>query len=184
MNTSNLVITKGGILMVFGMLIFLTYAVIFLFVSLSGVGFEIGVYTLSGVTPAELDTINPAIMAYMNHLHVAVSGFIASTSFAVIALVWCGVQRGYWWAWWAAMISPSVAFILISSLDYAGDFKHNWVAHAGPIYLGMLVFLIGGLITLNSLTQSKIKPRIKVRHIPSREREMLKLTFDPKIPYS
>jgi hypothetical protein len=55
--------------MVFGALIFFIYAVVFLFRAFSGSGFEIGVETLNGVTPQQLDGINPAIMAYIMHRH-------------------------------------------------------------------------------------------------------------------
>lgn len=155
MTALNTALAKGSKLMVVGVLIFLAYAIVFLFISLSGDGFEIGVHTLNGVTPAELDAVNPAIMAYINHLHVAVSGFIASTSVAVLALVWYGVQRGYWWAWWAAMISPVVALIVALPLHYTGGFEHNWVAHIGPIYVGTLIFVAGGLMTVAALMRKE-----------------------------
>ena len=66
--------------MVLGALIFFIYAVVFFFRAFSGSGFEIGVETLNGVSPQQLDGINPAIMAYIMHLHVAIAGFIAATS--------------------------------------------------------------------------------------------------------
>ena len=56
--------------MVLGALIFLAYAVVFFFRAFSSTGFELGVETLNGVTPERLDGINPAIMAYITHLHV------------------------------------------------------------------------------------------------------------------
>jgi hypothetical protein len=139
-------LTNGTKLMAVGVLLFLAYAVAFLFNSLSGDGFEIGVHTLNGVTPADLNAINPAIMAYMNHLHVAISGFIMSTSVAVLALVWFGVQRGLWWAWWTAMIAPVVALVIALPLHYSGTFEHNWVTHIGPVYIGTLIFVVGGLM--------------------------------------
>ena len=177
----NKIITKGSLLMTFGMLIFLVYGIIFLINGLFSEGFEIGIPTLNGVTPAELYALNPAVIAYMKHLSVAISGFILSTSIAVIAIVWCGVQRGYWWAWWAAMISPIVALILILSFDYAGTFKHNWVAHSGPIYLGIFVFVIGGLITFKSLAQSEIKPKRKVQKGLTNKKPILMITNIPKL---
>lgn len=151
MTTDNSTLTNGTKLMAVGVLLFLAYAIAFLFNSLSDDGFEIGVHTLNGVTPADLNAINPAIMAYMNHLHVAISGFIASTSIAILALVWFGVQRGLWWAWWTAMIAPVVALVIALPLHYGGTFEHNWVSHLGPVYIGTLIFVVGGLMAGSAL---------------------------------
>src|SRR3977135_4693128 len=67
---------NGAGLMVLGALIFLVYAVVFFFRAFGSSGFEIGVETLNGVTPQQLDRLNPAIMGYITHLHVAGTGFI------------------------------------------------------------------------------------------------------------
>ena len=68
--------------MVLGALIFLAYAVVFFLLALSSSGFEIGVATLNGVTTQQLNGINPAIMGYITHLHLATAGFIAATAIA------------------------------------------------------------------------------------------------------
>src|SRR5437879_13539302 len=90
---------NGAGLMVFGALIFLVYAVVFFFRAFGSSGFEIGVETLNGVTPQQLDRLNPAIMGYIMHLHVAVAGFIAATAIAAAGLAWYGVRDGLLWAW-------------------------------------------------------------------------------------
>lgn len=99
---------KGSNLMIIGGLIFAAYAVAFGVGNLSGTGFEIGVPSLRGVTRADLDAVNPAIMAHISQLHLALAGFIAATSIAVIALCHYGVRQRLWWAWLAAMIAPVV----------------------------------------------------------------------------
>jgi hypothetical protein len=85
------------------------YAVAFLFRNFADGGFELGVATLNGVTADSLNALNPAIMHYIGHLHVAVSGFIAAIGVSVAAASWYGVRRGEWWAWIAAMATPVVA---------------------------------------------------------------------------
>src|SRR6266853_1497373 len=85
---------NGAALMVLGALIFFVYAVVFFFRALSASGFEVGVETLNGVTPQQLDGLNPAIMGYIMHLHVAIAGFIAATAVAVGGLAWYGVRCG------------------------------------------------------------------------------------------
>ncbi|MGR3343435.1 MAG: hypothetical protein ACU0DI_09475 [Paracoccaceae bacterium] len=146
---------KGATYMVVGAGLFLAYAIVFFFLSFSGEGFEIGVPTLNGVTPADLDALSPAVMAYITHLHLATAGFIAATAVAVMALCWFGVRRGDWRAWLAAMISPVIGLIVALPMHYIGAFEHNWVTHIGPIYLGTLIFVVGGLMALSGLMKSE-----------------------------
>src|SRR3954447_19972016 len=91
---------RGSALMVLGAVVFLAYAVVFLFLAFSSSGFEIGVATLNGVTTQQLNGINPAITGYTTHLHLATAGFIAATAIAAGGLVRCprrlvvGVDNG------------------------------------------------------------------------------------------
>ena len=142
---------QGALLMLIGSLAFIGYAIVFLFVNFSGGGFELGVSTLNGVTRANLDALNPAIMHYIGHLHVATAGFIAATGIAVAALSWFGVRRGEWWALIAAVAAPSVGLLIALPYHYSGTFEFNWVAHLGPIYLGTLVFVAGALTALRAM---------------------------------
>ena len=96
----------GAALMVLGALIYFVYAVVFFFRAFSSSGFEIGVDTLNGETPRQLDGLNPAIMGYIMHLHAAIAAFIAATAVAVGGLAWYGVRNGLWWALMTAVISP------------------------------------------------------------------------------
>jgi hypothetical protein len=50
------------------------YALVFFLRAFANSGFEIGVETLNGVTPQQLDGLNAAIMGYIAHLHVAILG--------------------------------------------------------------------------------------------------------------
>jgi hypothetical protein len=155
MTTPDPALKKGSNLMILGGLIFAAYAVAFGVRSLSGDGFEIGVPTLNGVTRAALDAVNPAIMAYITHLHLALAGFIAATSVAVIALCYYGVRQGLWWAWLTAMIAPVVGLAAALPKHYTGEFELNWVTHLGPVYLGTLIFVAGGLWALTGLMKPK-----------------------------
>jgi hypothetical protein len=103
---------NGAGLMVFGALIFLVYAVEFFFRAFTSSGFEIGVETLNGVTPQQLDGLNPAIMGYITHLHVAIAGFSAATAIAAGGLAWYGVRDGLWWAWITGVIVPVVGLAM------------------------------------------------------------------------
>jgi hypothetical protein len=94
-------------------------------------GLEIGVETLNGVTPQQLDEINPAIMAYIMHLHVAIAGFIAAVAIAAGGLAWYGVCRGYWWAWITAVIAPVVGLVVALPLHWMGHFNYDWRTTSG-----------------------------------------------------
>ncbi len=109
---------NGAALMVLGALIFFVYAVVFFFRAFASGGFEVGVETLNGVTPQQLDGLNPAIMGYIMHLHVAIAGFIAATAVAVGGLAWYGVRSGLWWAWITGVIVPVLGLAVALPLHY------------------------------------------------------------------
>ena len=153
MNTQNSGLNQGAGLMLIGSLAFIGYAVVFLFRNFMGGGFELGVQTLNGVTRDNLNALNPAIMHYIGHLHVATAGFIAATGIAVAALSWWGVRRAEWWAWIAAVVSPVVGLAVALPYHYTGTFEHDWVTHLGPIYVATLVFVVGALLALRAMTR-------------------------------
>ena len=64
MTPKNDTLNKGATIMSGGAAIFLAYSVVYFLRTFSGNGFEIGVPTLNGVTPADLDALNPAIMEF------------------------------------------------------------------------------------------------------------------------
>ena len=146
---------RGTLLMTLAALAFIAYGLVFLLRSFGGSGFELGVDTLGGFTKGELMDFNPALAAYITHLHVAVSGFIIGTGIAVAALSWYGVRRGYWWAFVAAVAAPVVALAIALPLHYTGAFTFG-SAHLGPIYLAVLVFVIGVVMSYLGLQKEKM----------------------------
>src|SRR5262249_36090867 len=144
-------LNKGAALMLIASLAFIGYAVVFFFRNFGGGGFELGVTTLNGVTPDNLNALNTVVMHYIMHLHIATAGFIAATGIAVGALSWPGVPRGEWWAWIAAVVSPVVALAVALPYHYMGHFEFNWVTHLGPIYLATIVFVVGALLALRGM---------------------------------
>ncbi|WP_247002391.1 hypothetical protein [Halosolutus gelatinilyticus] len=146
----------GALLMALAGIAFVGYGVVFLGRTFFGSGFELGVETLNGVTPADLDAVDPAVMHYINHLHVATAAFISSTGIAVAALSWYGVRRGQLWAWATAVVAAVVGLALALPMHYADLFTHNWMTHLGPIYLATIVFVVGaGLSVRGLLSESR-----------------------------
>lgn len=134
---------RGSLLMALAGVAFIGYGLVFLARTFFGAGFELGVATLNGVTPADLDAVDPAIMHYINHLHVATAAFIIATGIAVAALAWYGVRSGQLWAWTTAIVAAVVGLGIALPMHYADLFTHNWVTHLGPIYLATIVFVVG-----------------------------------------
>ena len=151
MKTPSSGLNQGAALMLIASLAFIGYAIVFLLRNFMGSGFELGVDTLNGVTRDSLNALNPAIVHYIGHLHVATAGFIAATGIAVAGQSWYGVRRGEWWAWIAAVVSPVVGLAVALPYHYTGTFQHDWVTHLGPIYLATLVFVVGALLALRAM---------------------------------
>src|ERR1700716_3062673 len=145
---------NGAGLMVLGALIFLVYAVVFFFRAFASSGFELGVETLNGVTPQQLDGLNPAITGYITHLHLATAGFIAATAIAAGGLAWYGVRDGLWWAWITAVISPVLGLAVALPMHWMGHFNYDWVSHLGPIYLGTIIYVVGVVVAVIGLSQA------------------------------
>ena len=144
---------RGAGLMVLGALIFFVFAVVFFFRAFSGSGFEIGVETLNGVTPQQLDELNPAITAYIMHLHLATAGFIAATAIAAGGIAWYGVCNGSWWAWITSVVAPVVGLAVALPMHWMGHFNYDWVSHLGPIYGGTIIYVVGAVVALVGLSQ-------------------------------
>jgi hypothetical protein len=147
----------GAELMVLGAVIFLLYAVIFFLRAFAGGGFEIGVQALNGVTPQQINDLNPAVMYYITHLHVATAAFIAATAIAVGGVAWYGVRAGLWWAWITAVIAPVVGLAIALPMHYMGHFTYNWVSHLGPIYAGTLIYVAGAALALIGLSRPVVR---------------------------
>lgn len=145
---------RGAALMVLGALIFFTYAVVFFFRAFASSGFELGVDTLNGVTPQQLNGLNPAITAYLMHLHLATAGFIAATAIAVAGLAWYGVGHGLWWAWITSVIAPVLGLSVALPMHWMGHFNYDWVSHLGPIYVGTIIYVVGAVMALLGLIQA------------------------------
>ncbi|MDF9746742.1 hypothetical protein [Natrinema salsiterrestre] len=141
----------GSLLMAFAGVAFVGYGVVFLARTFFGTGFELGVATLNGVTPADLDAIDPAIMHYINHLHVATAAFIIATGIAITALAWYGVRSGQLWAWATAIVAAVIGLAIALPMHYADLFAHDWVTHLGPIYLATIVFVVGAALSYRGI---------------------------------
>lgn len=143
---------NGSVLMALAGIGFIGYGIVFLVLNFTGSGFEIGVSSLNGLTPADLD---PTVAYYISHLHVATAAFIISTGIAVTALSWYGVRQRLTWAWATAVVAAIVGLALALPMHYTADaFAHDWLLHLGPIYLATVVFVVGMVVAYKGIQAS------------------------------
>lgn len=148
----NAKLRNGSSLMTLAGVGFIGYGIVFLAMNFVGSGFEIGVSTLAGMTPAEL---NPTVAYYISHLQVATAAFIISTGITVTALSWYGIRQRLLWAWATAIVAAVVGLALALPMHWTADaFAHDWVTHLGPIYLATIVFVVGAVLSYQGLHAS------------------------------
>ena len=145
---------KWGVnLMTLGAVAFIGYAAIFFILNFTDSFLELGIgseQVASGKD--EIKAFDNDLYHYISHLHIAVSGFIASTGLAVAALCWFGVRRGYMWAWVAAVVSPVLALAVALPAHYPWGFAT--IGHLGLIYLATAIFVVGALLALKGLRET------------------------------
>src|SRR5712672_868687 len=66
------------------------------------------------------------------------------TAIAAGGLAWYGVRDGLWWAWIIAVVVPVVGLAVALPMHYMGHFNYDWVSHLGAIYLGTIIYVVGG----------------------------------------
>jgi hypothetical protein len=143
-------LTWGVYLMTLGAIAFMGYAIIFLVLNFTGSFLELGIgsdQVASGKD--EIKAFDNDLYHYISHLHIAISGFIASTGLAVAALSWFGVRRRYMWSWVAAVAAPVLALAVALPAHYPWGF--DTIGHLGPIYLATAIFVVGALLALREL---------------------------------
>jgi hypothetical protein len=144
----------GASLMALAGLAFIGYAVMFFIRNFTAGFLELGIGpTEVDVGRAKIRAFSPDLYEYISHLHLAVSGFMASTGLATAALAWFGVRHGLWWAYVTAVAVPLLALAVALPAHY--PYGLATLGHLGLIYLATIVFAAGALVAL--------KPMLKAR---------------------
>ena len=129
---------------------FIGYAILFLIRNYTHSFLELGIGVNEvSVTKDQIIRFSPSLYHYIGHLHIALSGFIASTGIAVTLLAWLGVRRGQMWAWTAAVAVPVVGLAVALPAHYPYHF--DTLGHLGLVYADTLLFIAGALIALPGL---------------------------------
>ena len=137
----------GTWLMALAAIGFIGYAIIFFVRNFTDSFLELGIGPNEvDVGKEEIVAFSPSLYHYVGHLHIAVAGFIAATGVAVLFLVWFGVRRGHMWAWVGAVAAPVLALAVALPAHYPNDL--DTMGHLGLIYLAVVIFVAGALLTL------------------------------------
>jgi hypothetical protein len=146
----------GAALMALAGLAFIGYAVIFFIRNFTGAFLELGIGPGEvAVGREEIKAFNPDLYHYIGHLHIAVSGFIASTGLATAALAWYGVRRGELWAYATAVATPVLGLVVAIPAHYPYNF--DTLGHLGLIYLATAIFVAGAALALKPLLQTNAR---------------------------
>lgn len=133
---------------------FIGYAVIFLIRNFTDNFLELGIGPNEvNVGKAEIEAFSPSLLHYVSHLHIAVSGFIAAAAVAILFLVVFGVRRGHLWAWVGAVATPVLGLAVALPAHYPNNF--DTLGHLGPIYLAVVIFVVGALVALRGLSAQR-----------------------------
>jgi hypothetical protein len=142
----------GSLIMAIGGAGFIGYAVIFFIRNFTGSFLELGIGSGEvNVNKSQIQEFSPSLYHYISHLHIAVSGFIAASGLAVIALAWFGVRRGQFWAWAAAVAVPVLGLAVALPAHYPNNF--DTLGHLGLIYADTVLFVAGAVVALVGLRE-------------------------------
>ena len=157
-NDSNQWLRWGAYLIAVAGAMFVAHGVGFVYRTYYSSGFELGVETLGGVTRAELAASSPAILSYIDHLHVSMAGLMMAVGIAMIALAWFGVRRGQWWAWATAIVVPVVFMAHSLPVHQTVHFEFDALLHLGPAALGAPVLIAGAVLSYYGLRAVNRRP--------------------------
>lgn len=86
----------------------------------------------------------PSLFHYVGHLHIVLSGFIASTGLSVAALAWGALRAALGLG--CPVAAPVLALVVALPAHHPNDF--DTVGHLGLVHQATVVFLVGALLAL------------------------------------
>ena len=147
----------GSWLMIIAAIGFVGYAILFFIRDFSDSFLELGIGPNEvNVGKDQIQQFSPSLYAYISHLQIALSGFIAAVGIAAIFLTFFGVRRGMLWAWVGAVVAPVFALAVALPDHYLHDHHFDTMGHLGLIYLAVVIFTVGAVLALIPLWKARI----------------------------
>ncbi len=147
--TMNVSVTAGANVVALAGVGLIVYGLVFLVRNFNGFT-ELGLTSESvGGSPAQIMAFSQNLYHYIEHLQVALAGFIMAIGVAVIALAVFGIRRGESWAVWTAFAVPVIAVGVALPLHYPYHF--DTLGHLGFIYLDAVVLVIGTIMSYRAI---------------------------------
>src|SRR5512133_2291166 len=135
---------------------FIGYAVLFFIRNFTDSFLELGIGPNEvNVGKTQIQEFSPSLYAYISHLQIALSGFIAAVGIAVVFLTSFGVRRGMLWAWVGAVVAPVFALAVALPDHYLHDHHFDTMGHLGLIYLAVVIFTVGAVLALIPLWKAR-----------------------------
>jgi hypothetical protein len=139
----------GSTLMALAAIGFVGYGLLFLVRNFSGSYLELGIGPNEVQSSKEqIEAFDGDLFHYIQHIQIALAGFIMAAGVAIAALAWFGVRRGVLWTYVTAIAVPVLALGVALPAHYPYDL--DTIGHLGFPYLATAVFLVGAGLALPS----------------------------------
>jgi len=153
---SNTALRQGSFLLVVTGFGLVGYGVSFVYSVYFGSGFELGVNALGGVSRADLAVTNPAMLDYMDHLHIGLAGLLIGVGIAIATLAWYGVRQGQAWALGLVALITFLALLTNFQVHFDRAFTYDWLVHLAPSVLATALAIVGVLRAYQGLGSVRV----------------------------
>lgn len=151
-------LAQGSAVMALAALGFVGYGLLFFARNFSGSYLELGIGPNEVQSSRQqIEAFDEDLFHYMQHLQIALSGFIMAAGVAIAALAWFGVRRGLLWAYVTAVVVPVLALAVSIPAHY--PYHLDTIGHLGFPYLVTAIFVVGAGLALPSFRRRSSVPR-------------------------
>lgn len=142
-------LARGSAVMALAGIGFLGYGLLFLIRNFSGSFLELGIGPNEvPSSKAQIEAFDGDLFHYIQHIQIALSGFIMAAGVAIAALAWFGVRRRLLWAYMTAVAVPVLALAVALPAHY--PYHLDTLGHLGLVYLVAAIFVVGAGLALPS----------------------------------
>jgi cytochrome bd-type quinol oxidase subunit 2 len=142
-------LAQGSAIMALAGLGFVGYGLLFFVRNFSGSFLELGIGPNEvPSSKAQIEAFDKDLFHYIQHIQIALSGFIIAAGVAIAALAWFGVRRRLLWAYVSAVGVPVLALAVALPAHY--PYHLDTIGHLGLVYVVMAILAVGAGVALPS----------------------------------